>query len=36
MMGAKYYETRYSFGLWVRLLLRAPCGILAEPSNFRI
>ena len=33
MTGANYYVTRCSFGLCVRLLLREPCGILAEPKR---
>ena len=32
MAGAKYYVTRCSFGLCLRLLLREPCGILAGPG----
>ena len=33
MTGAKYYVIRCSFGLFLRLLLREPCGILAEPKQ---
>ena len=33
MTCAKYYVTRCSFGLCLRLLLREPCGILAEPKQ---
>ena len=33
MTGATYSVTRCSFGLCLRLLLREPCGILAEPKQ---
>ena len=33
MAGANYSVTRCSFALCLRLLLREPCGILAEPKQ---